>query len=103
MVRFNNHNILAAAILTLATTSPLGVVLATPPPDMIEALSAYAAAGVTPTIAAGIRDVHRLVRRVEEPPAREEEIVILPPPGHRPYVSFLISVWRLSSIQFLTV
>jgi hypothetical protein len=103
MVRFNNHNILAAAILTLATTSPLGVVLATPPPDMIEALSAYAAAGVTPTIAAGIRDVHRLVRRVEETPAREEEIVILPPPGHRPYVSFLISVWRLSSIQFLTV
>lgn len=85
MVRFN-HNVVAT-ILALAMT-PLGVVLATPPPDMIEALSAYAAAGVTPTIAAGIKDVHRLVRRVEETPAREEEIVILPPPGHRPYVSF---------------
>lgn len=85
MVRFNNHNVVAA-ILALAT--PLAV-LATPPPDMIDALSAYAAAGVTPTIAAGIRDAHRLVRRVEaeETPAREEEIVILPPPGHRPYVS----------------
>ena len=92
MVRFNNHNVLAAAAAILAlTTTPL-TVLATPPPDMIEALSAYAAAGVTPTIAAGIKDVHRLVRRVEDgeemPRAdREEEIVILPPPGHRPYVS----------------
>ena len=89
MVRFN-HNVVAT-ILALATT-PLGVVLATPPPDMIEALSAYAAAGVTPTIAAGIKDVHRLVRRVEAdeetPRADPEEIVILPPPGHRPYVSF---------------
>ncbi|KWU42737.1 hypothetical protein RHOSPDRAFT_35684 [Rhodotorula sp. JG-1b] len=86
MVRFN-HNVVAT-ILALATT-PLGVVLATPPPNMIEALSAYAAAGVTPTIAAGIKDVHRLVRRVEAdeetPRADPEEIVILPPPGHRPY------------------
>ncbi|GAA5988389.1 hypothetical protein JCM10908_003544 [Rhodotorula pacifica] len=86
MVHFNK-TALAAILTIVASTS---TVMATPPPELVDALSAYAAAGVTPTIPAGIKDVHRMAKRAEQTlaaraaAAAQEEIVILPS-GHRPF------------------
>ncbi|GAA5872744.1 hypothetical protein JCM3774_005048 [Rhodotorula dairenensis] len=80
-----------AIVAFVAAASLTTPVLATPPPDLIEALSAYAAAGATPTFIAAA-DHARMVRRAEETlktaavsrAPSHEEIVILPS-GHRPY------------------
>lgn len=95
---FRPVTVVVALVAAASLTSP---VLATPPPDLIEALSAYAAAGVTPTmVAAAAGDHHpQRVRRAAETPAvshalasHEEKYVILPS-GHRPYVSLSLEEW----------
>ncbi|BGP28125.1 hypothetical protein Rt10032_c17g5855 [Rhodotorula toruloides] len=71
---------------------PATLVTATPPPALIDALSAYSAAGIVPTIPPGIKHVGRFVKRSkdEEAPAPTpaaaaqkgmEKIVMLPGSG----------------------
>lgn len=103
MVRLVSTAGTLAALIAAASTPSL--VTATPPPDLIDALSAYAAAGNTPTIPAGIEHAHRLVRRAEETAApfavAEEKIVILPP-NHRPLVRFLVRPSLRQSVKLTT-
>ncbi|POY72761.1 hypothetical protein BMF94_4168 [Rhodotorula taiwanensis] len=100
MVRLVSTAGTLAALIAAASTPSL--VTATPPPDLIDALSAYAAAGITPTIPAGIEHAHRLVRRAEETAApfavAEEKIVILPP-NHRPLKQLPDNLKRRTRMQ----
>ncbi|BGP04051.1 hypothetical protein RTG_02210 [Rhodotorula toruloides ATCC 204091] len=69
---------------------PATSVTATPPPALIDALSAYSAAGVVPTIPPGIKHIERFAKRSKDqeapaptPAAQKgmEKIVILPGSG----------------------
>ncbi|KAJ8291297.1 hypothetical protein OF846_005339 [Rhodotorula toruloides] len=80
-----------AAFLPLALALvPATLVAATPPPALIDALSAYSAAGIVPTIPPGIKHIERLAKRSKDqeapaptPAAKSgmEKIVILPGSG----------------------
>jgi hypothetical protein len=84
---------MTVAFLPLALALwPSTLVVATPPPALVDALSAYSAAGVVPTIPPGIMHIERFVKRSKEevapaptptPAAQRgmEKVVVLPGSG----------------------
>lgn len=92
---------------------PATLVTATPPPALIDALSAYSAAGVVPTIPPGIKHIERFAKRSKDqeapaptPAAHKgmEKIVILPGSGPGKKVNGTASkplVSRESSVCFV--
>ncbi|BGP35946.1 hypothetical protein JCM10296v2_007798 [Rhodotorula toruloides] len=78
------------AFVPLALALLPATLVATPPPALIDALSAYSAAGVVPTIPPGIKHIERFAKRSKDqeaptptPAAKSgmEKIVILPGSG----------------------